>query len=217
MFQNKFSVRIPEGAEDSGGYVELQHGQHFTVRLRNFRGVRCDARVEVNGKDVGTFRLSSHGSACLERPGHDEGCFTFYRASSEEASTIYAGESPSDFGLVRVTFVPEKPISIDWHYKASLCGAPKNVGSSYSLGNDVLRGGGSQSAMPYAAMPMANSAHQREAGVVGLSGHSNQQFYSVGPMNLDYSQQTVIHLRLVCVENGPRPLTSYSTPVPPPL
>ena len=64
---------------------------------------------------------------------------------------------------------------------------------------------------------VAGSRHR--AGGTGLSGQSNQKFVTVDAMELDYSQQTVIYLRLVAKKSRsqPRPLTSFSTPVPPPI
>ncbi len=57
------------------------------------------------------------------------------------------------------------------------------------------------------------------AGGTGLSGESTQKFGRAVEIQLDYSQETVIHLRLTAKNDidEPRPLTNYSNPVPPPI
>lgn len=60
-----------------------------------------------------------------------------------------------------------------------------------------------------------------EAGITGLSGHSDQVFNHAENMSLDYAEETTICLRLVARRKrgkGPRPLlATNSTPVPPPV
>lgn len=183
MYLNQFSVVIPEGNETSGGYIEMQHGKQYVVRLRNDRSVACDAHVEIDGKNVGTWRLQARQNATLEHPVHDQGRFTFYRLGSVEAEQAQLSNSPN-LGLVKVTFTPgyaPRPLS-----------TPMVSYSSYS-GQSVMRG----------------------AGGTGLSGHSNQHYGVAREIELDYSQQTVIHLRLIEASNVVRPLTQFSSPVPP--
>lgn len=212
MRHNNFSVRIIGGKEDGTGYVEIDHGTQYSIRLANFRNVACDAKIVVDGKDCGTFRISSFGHFLLERPGHDDGKFTAYVAGTSDA--VMAGINPRDpnTGLVQVTFTPAKYILRQIHtYYSNTDDAdtPRsittNVTSSYTLsttGGDMLMGAVASAA------PVGT----------GLSGKSNQSFYDVPPLDYDYSQQTVIHLRLISPrDNGPRPLTSYSTPIPPPV
>lgn len=65
MYLNQFSVVIPEGNETPGGYIEMQHGRQYAVRLRNERSVACDAYVEIDGKNVGTWRLQAGQNTTL--------------------------------------------------------------------------------------------------------------------------------------------------------
>ena len=88
-------------------------------------------------------------------------------------------------------------------------GIPKNLtmGASSGRYDDVEELG-----MPR-AMPSNVSA-----GGVGLSGHSNQTFYTVQELDYDYEEFTTINLRLVCDDlAGIKPLGRRSTPVPPPI
>jgi hypothetical protein len=59
--------------------------------------------------------------------------------------------------------------------------------------------------------------YQRSPGGTGLSGESEQRFTEVSQLNYDKMAFVSIHLRLVCDNEEPRPLTPISTPVPPPL
>lgn len=195
MFLNQFSVRVPEGQE-SGGYVELCHDTQYTLMLRNNRDVRCDAKVEIDGKHVGTWRLLAGNSLRLERPAQDDGRFTFYKVGTSEAYKVGLQEDDPNLGLVRVTFTPE--MATDWSYTAAIAGA-----SSWDSGS-IARGVTAKSFL--------------SVGGTGLSGKSSQSFVTVNNLKYDYSQQTVIHLRLVAKNgDGPRPLTAYSTQIPPPV
>lgn len=185
MLVDKYSVRIPEGKEDSSAYVALCHKDNFSLVLRNNNNVSCDAKVEFQGKNQGTWRINSKGSIRIERPGHDTGLFTFYKLDSQEAIAIGLTNDDPNLGLIKVTFTPEKE-RIQWEEFTKSSLEPISKGLSY------------------------------EAGGIGLSGESRQQFGTAGTIELDYDKSVVIHLRVV--ESGvnvPRPLTSYSNPVPP--
>ena len=201
MWLNQFSVSIPEANEENSGYVPLQHGTVYTLVLGNQRRVRCDAHVEIDGKSVGRWRLYAGESLRLERPAHDTGRFTFYRVSSAEAQQVGLQAGEPTLGLVKVVFTPEiaqRPL-VSPEYTLRIC-------------NHVS---GSRSRMGDSAIVVNDSYHP---GGTGLSGLSAQYFVSVGEMPLDHSQQTTIHLRLVAQDDvavTPRPLTAFSTPVPP--
>jgi len=204
MYLNGFSVRVHPGTEVPGGYVELTHGTPYTLHLRNQNPTACDAQVFVDGKDVGTFRLHAGAGLPLERPSNDTGRFTFYRAASLEAQQAgVTSISSQDYGLIRVVFTPEKEVrpvqSVT--YTAPLWSAPQPpLAPDYTVTYAVAGA---------AAAPTCS------AGITGLSGHSQQQFVSVGPLDYDYTRQTTIHLRLVECSAAPRPVVSVATAIPP--
>lgn len=236
MYLNQFSVRVPEGNEKSSGYVELEHGTQYTIMLRNNRSVRCDAEVKVDGKHIGTFRLSPYSNLKLERPGHDDGKFTFYKADSAEGRKVNAGAvAQSDKGLISVAFTPEvKRVHLrwnpPWHDWCDQYGwTPTEIGREWTP-TRTHRGtydSNTTADVNYAAsishsaidtQSCVSSENQNyDPGVTGLSGKSGQKFVTVGPMELDYCQRTVINLRLVVPEqrDEPRPLAQMSNPVPP--
>ena len=218
MRHNNFSVRVFPGHEAPGGYVEIEHGTRYRLRISNHRKERCDARILIDGKEVGIFRVGSHGHLELERPVNDTGHFTAYLPDSAEGRQAQiAGNSQT--GLIQVIFTPEvaaRPLvtyrivneswnngdPVEYHYASY---AEKSATSAIDSGPSFA------TAAPMAAPP------QYEQMGTGLSGHSDQRFIDVPPLNYDYSQQTTISLRLVRAKSGPRPLVSSGNPVPPPV
>lgn len=189
MQHNAFTVRIDQGIEVPGGYVKLYHNTQYSLMLLNQRSTRCDAVVEIDGKSVGTWRIDAQGVIMIERPAHDSGKFTFYQVDTPEALQAGIDRHNPHTGLIRVTFAPEQPPS-----------PPLQVIDDVSLESD-------------------RGVSVSSAGGTGLSGRSNQQFSKTSALTYDYSQRTIIHLRLIAQSSGPepRPLTRDSTPVPPPI
>lgn len=211
------SLLIPEGKELDSGHVELAHGSVYRITLMNHcYNRRCDATVEVDGKEVGCFRLERGGEAVLERPVNDTGRFTFFKADSPEAESAgVAGISKDSRGLVQVRFKPEKvqlqPVQHTNARKgAVLIGSTLRSSHARSASTPDLHDG-------CFFEPCSNSSSPKDvsAGVTGLTGKSDQRFYSV--VNLDYDplEEVVISIRLVC-ETSVRPLQPVvkSNPVP---
>jgi len=108
MYLNDFSVKI-NGKNERSGYVEMNHGETYTIVLRNNSDVRCDANVEIDGKDVGSFRVDSRQNLYLERSANEAKLFTFYKLGSSEAEKVGLGKvEKCEMGLIKVTFKPEK-------------------------------------------------------------------------------------------------------------
>lgn len=212
MLLNDYSVRIVGGNEVAGGYVEMQHGQTFQIALRNNNGRRCDARVEMNGIEVGTWRLNAYSSANLTRPEEGDGNFTFYRVGSQESYLVQAQGGEQAAGLVVVTFTPEvHRVSSSWIATSATTSAASYGSFSYT---GAMKGISEDAYTLQGAFP----AEQRSAGVIGQSGHSSQVYGTAENIEYDYSGRTVISLRLIAAnDTGPRPLTQRSNPVPPPV
>lgn len=210
MRVGNFSVLIPEGSERESGHVGLDHGKQYTVKIQNHDWRQCDAEVQIDGKSIGTFRLSGHGQIALEHSPDDHGRFTFYKSDSADGQAAGAADiGRPDRGLVQVRFVPEKrrPRGRDW-------------------GIGILRGAGGQSMRGPEATYSASvgsrgiSSSRDEEGITGLSGHSDQRFIEVGEIDRDEDESVLISLRLVVAHNGPRPLKARSAqanPVPGPV
>lgn len=192
MIVNNYSLSILEAQEDLDGYVLMQHGTQYRISISNDWGTRCSAKLVIDGLHQGTWLLSEYQRVVLERPAHDPGKFTFYKAGSKEGDLVGISATNPNTGLVQVTFIPEKAqkpqpeIIVRTHHEAS---------------KGVLR-----------------SHESLSAGGTGLSGESSQKFSIAEQIEKDETQKVIITLRLVARENdGPRPLTNYSNPVPPPV
>lgn len=203
MYLNGFSLVVTPGKELPGGYVQLEHKTNYRLRLRNFYDEPCDARVEIQGEHVGTWRIPANGSAVIERPANVAKLFTFYAANTPEARKVdELPEWSNKRGLVTVTFTPEKRQT--WQEFNSRPEVLENTGM-FDLGLQ------SRSANLY-SMPKSLTA-----GTTGLSGKSNQTFGIAEKIRYDTSRRTTIHLRLVGEDGGdePLPLSVCSTPIPP--
>lgn len=218
MYLNLYSVRIPEGEELPGGYVELEHMDNYTIVLRNNRVTRCDAQVYIDGKHVGTWRIPAHSNIRLERPAHDTGKFTFLASNTKEYLAAQLDKiSRSDLGLIKVVFTPEvmpteKHNPVYEVYKDSTTGEVWTYSQYYTTSGEAYTPENTS-----ASWVTTNST--TTSGGTGLTGKSNQDFSVAEGIHLDLSNQTVIHLRLVKRKDGSpvRPLTQFSTPIPPPV
>ena len=224
---NNFSLRVIGGREKASGYVEITHGQQYSLSMRNFDSLPCDAKVVIGDVHIGTWRIRGNRSIIIERPVNDQGRFTFYKVGSSEAEKIGATPGASRNRLITVTFTPEipKPVQLiyphhsyndPWRWRPRYdsnwlfsCGSSTGGGSVQSQ----LRG----SPVSFGDTPV--TADSYEEGVSGLSGYSDQRFTRVAPLDYDLTRQTTISLRLVCsdIRGEPRPLVSCGNPVPPPV
>lgn len=178
------------------------HKTHYSLVMRNYGHTRCNARVEIDGKHQGTWRISGKDSISIERPAHDDGIFTFYKLGTAEANAVVLDGDDPNLGLIKVTFTPEKEDEITSEIKRW-----REEKERYGIDFDrkIMMGGES-------------AKRSFSAGGTGLSGQSDQRFGNADQMELDHVKTSVIHLRLVAKnQDEPRPLTSFSTPVPPPI
>src|SRR4028118_139175 len=103
-------TKVKQPYEDEHGYVYLQHGDVYRICFRNYSDENNDVIIEVDGKEIGCWRLKPYQTAIIERPANDSGKLTFYELGSSEAQMIgLSSISRADLGLVKVTFIPEKP------------------------------------------------------------------------------------------------------------
>lgn len=215
MRLSNFSAYVPQGREHGSGHVALEHGQVYTLRLGNHWYDRdCDAEISIDGKSIGTFRIEKGRVIELERFPNDNGRFTFFKAATSEGDAAGANEiDRGDKGLVQVRFCPGFPI----------------IRRTNSV--NLLRGAGGQSQGGYCTTQGGYTTQNTncverevktcgtigmEAGVTGLTGHSNQPFRDVLNLSYDASQEATITLRLVCEGIGSvrKLVSAVANPVP---
>lgn len=228
MYLNRFSVKI-NGKKEESGYVEMKHGESYTIVLKNDNSEKCDALVEIDGKDIGTFRVNPHSNMYLERPANEAKKFTFYQLGTEEADVSGLNKvEKNEMGLIKVTFKPAikkyreniytVKYSDTWDsstYNANPTWTMMTTSASYSNPNlktktrNLYRCSVDSSTLP-------------NAGGTGLSGHSDQEFITVQDLEYDEERITTIHLRLIPekeIRKDPSELKPVvkSTPIPPPM
>jgi hypothetical protein len=231
MRVDNFSAVLQPGNELPSGYVELQHGQTYAIRLTNFwPDRRADAEVEVDGKLAGCFRVNPGNSILIERPSNEARLFTCYGVDTKEG--VQTGLHKVDNvhqGLVRVTFkaepqrtsTPVETLQRADHEEKTSGGlyskgirtrggwSGQSVGGQHTNSNPTMRSRGFQS------LP----SPQAQAAGTGLSGHSNQTFVQAVEIIYDETTTTIISLRLVALLDQPSELqpAPKANPVPGPL
>jgi hypothetical protein len=228
MRQSSFSVLIPQGQETGGGFVRLPHNTRYTLRLGNHDNRCCDAEVKIDGKVIDFFRLNNGCTVEVEGPPDDlsKGCFTFFRAASEEAADAGAASiGREERGVIEVTFKPGKVV----RPVISLEGLGRNCTPPATWRPAVTKrwpgvqppDGGILRAQKCMAGPDAYSgvhamgftaSHETpppdvESGVTGLTGTNAQTWQKVANLDYDPTAEVAITLRLVA-DKAVRPLTA---------
>lgn len=134
MRNGNFGLKIVGGEELDNGLVLLGHSQKYKIRLVNYDpNLRCNAKVEIDGKVVGNFRIEANNSITIERPHNDTGQFTFYRHGTPEAKKANLLNNQLD-GFIVVSFVPEelevRKIDVSYCLKSSRTGGTGLSGQS---------------------------------------------------------------------------------------
>jgi len=194
---------------DSRGYVRMDHMQRYEVRLGSSYYGESDAKIEIDGKEIGVFRVHSNSAIVIERSIKDKGRLTFLTNGTREYFDAGLDRVPANQrGLIKVTFYPERLR----HRVTEKTEVPHETteGKIATFGSKDLRSGGT-----------------------GLTGRSDQEFRDANEITRDYSNSVTIYLRLVeeerfrASESEVRPLedtrnygrTSVprNNPVPPPV
>lgn len=207
MNLNGYTLEIP-GETESDGYVHLNNGDQYKIKLTSIGYKSHDVDLSIDGKEIATFRLSPGGILVLERPTNDNGKFTFYTRDSVEGKEIGLGlVRKDDLGLISATFTPEKPSKVayvilptPWNpypyphprpYRPIVPFYPKVTwGTSI---NDNLK------SFSHEGMTVCCNSVEgtNRSGGTGLSGISNQKFVDAAKLELDHENAVTLFLRLV--------------------
>lgn len=193
--ENGFSVNIPEAHNVRKGgwtYHSLGHKQEYSIKMMNNRSTRCDAKVYIDGKDMGTWRINPMESITVERPVDAHRKFTFFKADSDIGRRV--SSSMSNKGVVKVVFKPAREVS--WYNSLGYEGCVDSLYTNNSFGS------------------RKSKMESYSAGVTGLGHRSDQSFGSVSAItDVDTENITTIELRLIVdntMEDEYVPLTHKS-------
>ena len=172
MLLNGYQLTVKEGIETTEGYVRIKNEIFYTIEVTNVNSTKCKAEVKVDGELVCTLVLSPFAHSILEtKPGTGKQ-FKFVKLTEANENKLLRRNE--NLGLITVKFTPElKPVS-----------QSKSMGSGQSLS--------SKSA--------SRSVGGASAGGTVLSGNSSQKFNTVSDFPVDNNNQTVINLRLICID-----------------
>ena len=220
MLLDNFKVEIPEGRNRDDGYVDLSHGQQYTLKLNNYYSYRdCDATVEIDGKKIGVFRVKRSSCVKIERSPNDHGRFTFYTSGSSEAVDCGSEKIRSEnAGLIKVTFTPEKEKPYDVVRPIlGFCGLSTNSEMDFDSSEQHTN-------CSKGRRTRSTTQQVGQSGITGLSGHSDQNFVEVPNLDYDESLTTTIYIRLIQSVNCKHhelkpchPVAKRSTKIPAPL
>jgi len=212
---NKFSATITGGCVPRGAdanMVALDHGQQYSVKVRNGHRTRARFTLSVDGKKQGQWVIPAGGEASFDRPAKVAKRFTFFADTSGEAAMAGATPGASTNGLVECAFVAElapQPFmyeedDFDAPVYRSVPSGFRGARCSESRGEmraDDRCGGGVRSKCKRVSSACRPSVHNVTSGVTGLQGHSSQRFGTARAIDPDHSTSTTISFRLVCANS----------------
>lgn len=224
------------------GYVALCDGDNYELKLENNSNASCNAKIVIDGKDQGTFRMFRKGILILERPANESKLFTFVLVKEHGAASGHTAGDVTN-GLISVTFTPEKQKQRDKE-SGFLFGSARGFGTSpfgavpaTSSGPnpDTPCFGAAQNSptFSFGSKPVHENIEDEtscggkadyEEGGTCLTGSSTQKFVKAAEIDLDEDNAKTIHLRLVgkpkLSDEDIVPLRSCevsATPIPPPV
>lgn len=106
-----YSVRVLNGKnnpaeETAEGYAPLEHGEQYTLLLRNFSDKDALASISIDGIEVACVKVPAKDKVKVDGPFDSDQKFTFYKKDSEEGQVLGLDDVDSDdLGIVEVKFV----------------------------------------------------------------------------------------------------------------
>lgn len=174
-------------------YVALRNNTEYSVVLGNNRRARCDVKLFINGKEVGSWRISPYSHITIERPLHSDRKFTFFSEVSDEALTAGSIVGDERNGLVKAIFYPEREYE-------------ERIMANEGIRQQSLSPRSSASSM----LASSKSSSQYSSGVTLLGDRSDQIFGSTNPIrNIDQENITTLTIRLVVKNNNIHPRKKY--------
>lgn len=152
--------------------VTLPHGTRYAICLGNYALQPCTARIFIDGREVGYFRVGAHDEINIKRPVGKDREFTFFSSDTKQGEMAGLDAGNPELGSVRAVFTSAQ--------------APPQA---------VCRGFGGQSAQ---GLTRGIGGVTRGVGGTGLGAQTNQRFVSCSElMDLDETTRTEIRLRIV--------------------
>lgn len=179
-------------------YVALENKSEYKIQLINNKDVNCDAKVQIDGINVGTWRVKANSVISIQRPSNADRRFTFVAEDSKIAKTTGHKQRAEENGLIAVTFIPElkryeKLVDVDDVRESRSPLTRRSSSGSRSRSISPVRGVRSD---------MFAKEYAQYVGGVTVGGRkSNQRFKDAEPINNpDKEHSEIIYIRLVVKE-----------------
>lgn len=211
-------------------YVRIDGQDVIGVRLDPHTSVTIDGPTDDQGRNIGRLTFYRAGTSEFRKihgdnvPADEQGLVSvtfrpekgvLYRPQPKSFPTgeKNSGWEKNSYGSGR-SYSPFQSASSDSNSDAPIASASAgNYGDTKSLRS---YGAGYDADLPdeFRRRQLGSSL---APGATGLTGQSSQEFKFTTPLTYDFENERIINLRLVVDDNEPRPLTTKSTPVPPPV
>jgi hypothetical protein len=94
------------------GAYELAHATLYKIRMINHHPrLRCDATVQVDGKEIGTYRINPQDMFTLERTSEVKKRLTFYKIDSYQGREAALDKDNPDLGKIKIIFSQEENLT----------------------------------------------------------------------------------------------------------
>lgn len=104
--KGKFSLSLmceDKIIEFHDGCFLIPHNTEYKIILHNSNSTKANAKIFIDGKEIGFFRINENETLILERPLHISRKFTFYDLDSEEAKDSNLKDiNPKFLGTIKV-------------------------------------------------------------------------------------------------------------------
>lgn len=175
----------------SNGSFKLSHGTEYKVMLtNNHSSCQANAKVYIDGKRMGHFRLKTNGNIMIERPDDDQKArkLTFFGVNSEEGRSGGLVRS-SELGKIKVEIQKERDPQVffdswsddsDWSADCAAGGAVPKRGRLY-------------------AQCMTDSCVDGDVGGTALGRASKQKFYTASHIEVE-PEVYILEARMVLID-----------------
>jgi len=107
IYNDDHEVQFIDQATSS---VYLFENSSYKIALFNHdRKLRVDARISIDSKTIGTFRIPANGKIVIERPTNEARKFTATRFLPFDLNTGERIANPENYGLIEIEAIRESP------------------------------------------------------------------------------------------------------------
>jgi hypothetical protein len=232
--------RCPTKMVDNYKYCILPHESYYGIKIRNNNFTTYNAVLNIDGVDMGKFRIESRGTHTIYRPAHSKRSFVFVEDDSDIAGSSGVTVGDKNNGLVEITFIPvvkhsticiDEELCIDEDLYIGGRYKPRYFNEHCPTNNTDSFGFGSYSDADTSNMLGTNNNHEYEismsykSGATVLGDDNKQRFRNATEYKENTNDKFTKRIRLVASSVRREKYVSINTkdiniaddPIPPPI